>query len=181
MFLVPYQHNLFYNFNNSQKLKSSVLLLFGITASYTANQPIYAFLELSLYISLFYLFLAIGSVVQKNNHLIQPFFFIFLAIAALFYQTNSFTAFLASFIENIPLQWPEPFSGFSNVRFFNQYQIWSITLLVLPLLIYPTLDKRLKVFLKIIAIGWAILLFASASRGAVASVVLAMLISLFFF
>ena len=179
--LTSHHQNIFYNLNNPQKFKVSILLLLGTAAAFLAKQPFYAFLELSLYIGLFYLFLTLGKIIKKNNHLIQPFFFIIFPVSALFYQTNFFTAFLASFIENTPLQWPEPFSGFSNVRFFNQYQIWSITLLTLPLLIYPSLDNRIKIFLKIIATGWVILLFASASRGAPASAVLAMLITLFIF
>jgi len=150
-------------------------------SNFLAVNQLIAFLEVSFCLGLFFFIFTLCKIVRDQNQIVTLFIFITLQSAALFYLTNFFTAFLASFIENIPLQWPEPFSGFSNVRFFNQYQIWSITLLALPLLIYPSLDNRIKIVLKIIATGWAILLFASASRGAAASVVLAMMITLFIF
>jgi len=158
-----------------------LILMLIFISTFLADNSNSAIKELSLYVGIFFLFLSISSITIPNSKLIQYTSLIAFITNALVYLTIFFTAFLASFIENIPLQWPEPFSGFSNVRFFNQYQIWSITLLALPLLIYPELDKRLKFFLKIIATGWAILLFASASRGAVLSVLLAMLMTLFLF
>ncbi len=169
------------HFSGIQKTIFSALAIFLYFSAFLAADQNHAFLELSLLFGLFFTSLSIATLTLKNNKSIQLLFYISFALAALFYQVTFFTAFLASFIENIPLQWPEPFSGFSNVRFFNQYQIWSIPLIAQPLLIYPTLDRRLINSLKIIATGWASLLFASASRGAVASVVLAMLITLLVF
>jgi len=84
---------------------------------------------------------------------------------------------LASFIENIPLIWPEPFSGFSNIRFFNQYQIWSLLLVAMPVLLYPALKPRWRSAIILVAVGWAVLLFASDSRGAIVSVFSALVLT----
>jgi len=168
----------FFIFALNTKIKLiSIILLMLFSCFFAANQ-LTAFLETSFYIGLFFFCLILCKIVRDQNQIVTLFFFITFHTAALLYLTNFFTAFLASFIENIPLLWPEPFSGFSNVRFFNQYQICSITLLSLPILLYPTLDKRLINLLKFIAIGWAILLFASGSRGAILSVMLAMILTL---
>jgi len=175
------KNNLFFNISSYQKNSLSSIAVLLFLSSLLATDQAYAFLETSLYLGLFFLCLFLAKIAKEKPHHIQIFFYITLATSALLYQTNFFSAFLASFIENIPLQWPEPFSGFSNVRFFNQFQIWSISLLALPLLIYPTLDKRLLTFLKFIAVGWAILLFASDSRGAIASVFIAMILTLCIF
>jgi len=177
----PKKNSLYLNLPSRQKIILSSIVILLLLSSLLATNQSYAFLETSLYLGLFFFCLLIAEITKEKPHHIQLLFFITLAISALLYQTNFFTAFLASFIENIPLQWPEPFSGFSNVRFFNQYQIWSISLLALPLLLYPKLDKRLLTFLKIICIGWATLLFASDSRGAIASIFIAMILTLCIF
>ncbi len=178
---IPVSDSLYFNLaGRQQRVLVVIMLLLVLSCLYSANHN-RAFLEASLYLGLFFFCLFLAKIAKEKPHSIQVFFFITFAAAALLYQTNFFSAFLASFIENIPLQWPEPFSGFSNVRFFNQYQIWSISLLALPLLIHPKLDKRLLIFLKIIAIGWAVLLFASGSRGAIGSVCIAMILTLIIF
>jgi len=164
----------------SNKTKSNLLLIlsFILLSSFLSKNQNISYLQLSLYLGLFFLCFNIASLTRLNINLIQIIFLTTFFTSSLLYSTNSFTVYLASFIENIPMKWPEPFNGFSNIRFFNQYQIWSISLLSLPLLLYPKLDKRLLLFLKIIAIGWATLIFASDSRGAIGSVFIAMLLTL---
>lgn len=171
----------FFNLAVQHKAALTAIIILLIASSLNALDQISAFLEVSLYLGLLFFCFQIGRITSDTTQIFHLFIFSTFALIALFYQANFFTAFLASFIENIPLQWPEPFSGFSNVRFFNQFQICSIALLPLPLLIYLSLDKRLLNFLKLIAIGWALLLFASGSRGAVASLIISMILTLIVF
>jgi len=173
--------NIYFLLPNYQKTAFIALLALLILSSLLSKNPSNAALESSLLIGLFFFSLTISSITKQHHTLITLFFLITISVSTLLYLTSFFSIFIASFIENIPLKWPEPFNGFSNIRFFNQYQVWTISLLPLPLLIYPTLDKRLLISLKIIAIGWAVLLFASGSRGAVISIVLAMFITLITF
>ncbi len=177
----PTSDSLYFNLAGRQQRVLVVIMLLLVLSCLFAADRNRAFLEASLYLGLFFFYLTIGNIATQKKSGFSTIFFITLSVSALLYQTNFFSAFLASFLENIPLQWPEPFSGFSNVRFFNQYQIWSINLLALPLLLYPKLDKRLLILLKIIAIGWAVLLFASGSRGAIGSVFIAMILTLIIF
>jgi O-antigen ligase len=152
------------------------ILILAIISALTAPLSNYAFLELSVYISIFLFSLAVAALFIQNPKLLQKAVFIFCIISCTLYQLTFFAGYLASFIENIPLAWPEPFSGFSNIRFFNQYHLWIFFLVSTPLLIYPTLSFRLRNFVKVIALGWAILLFASGSRGAILAVFLSLLI-----
>ena len=153
----------------------SVFALCLVSSILAKNSP-YSFLWLALYLGLFFFSFFIAAMVKKVTE-ISRFFLFALLVAAFLYQINFFSGFLASFAENIPLIWPEPFSGFSNVRFFNQYQIWSILLLALPVLLYPCIKPRWKNTIVVIATGWAVLLFASDSRGAMLSVFLALFIT----
>lgn len=163
---------LFYNFSFKVRYLLLSLLILSIISSFVSPLKNYAFLELSLYSSLFLLSLIIGALVQNNFKFIHSILLIVFIISSILYQTAFFSGYLASFIEKIPLQWPEPFIGFSNIRFFNQYHLWLYFLISLPLLIYPQLNSTLRTILKIIAIGWAILLFISGSRGAIAAIFL---------
>ena len=138
-----------------------------ILSALYAEQPNSALMLTAWYLGLFFCCVSIAEIVSQSAEKWQKGILLVMLIAALLYLVNFFTGFLASFVEQIPLSWPEPFSGFSNVRFFNQYQIWF--LLLLPLPFYPSLSKRFNLTIKIIATGWAVLLFASASRGAVLS------------
>lgn len=92
-FLTYPHHNFFNNLNNFQKLKTSIFIILGITTAFLAKQSNYAFMELSLYIGLFYMFLTLGKISQKNPPLVQQFFFGTLTLAALLYQTNFFYCF----------------------------------------------------------------------------------------
>jgi len=167
----------------SNESKSSLFLILGfiVLSSFLSKNQNISYLQLSLYLGLFFLIISIASLTRLNVNLIQIIFLTAIFTSLLLYLINTFVVYLASFIENIPMKWPEPFNGFSNIRFFNQYQIWSISLLSLPLIIYPSVDKRIIKLIKAIAIGWTILLFASGSRGAVGSIILSMLVTLFIF
>ena len=84
---------------------------------------------------------------------------------------------MASFLESIPLIWPEPFFGFSNIRAFNQYQLWTVSLLCLPLLEFKIERTSIRVWLFVVLAGWWVLLFASASRGVLLAWLIAMLVT----
>jgi O-antigen ligase len=98
-------------------------------------------------------------------------------LGAVIYMVGFYTGYLASFIEAIPLIWPEPFFGFSNVRAFNQYQLWTLALVCLPLLEFNIERSRTRRWIFAILGGWWALLFASASRGVLLAWLVAMLVT----
>ncbi len=171
----------FLNFSYRNRLFLLSIFILAISSAISAALPEYAFLESSLYCGLFFLSLTVAHLSFQKKALFQAVFFSALIISSFFYQLIFFAGYLASFIENMPLQWPEPFGGFINIRFFNQYHLWLFFLISAPVLIYPNLDRPLRISIKINAIGWAILLFVSGSRGALGAVFLVMLIAFFIF
>ena len=74
-----------------------------------------------------------------------------------------YTGYITAIAYSVPLNWPFPFTGFTNVRSFNQYQLWGLALLCLPLL-NSHIKNYKRVLMQIALIGWWILLFYSASR-----------------
>lgn len=154
----------------------SALLLLAVGSVIFAPLYSYAVLETCLYAGLFLLSLTIASLTLQKTVFFQTSCFIVIILSSFFYQIAFFSGYLASFLENTPLEWPEPFSGFSNIRFFNQYHLWLFFLISLPILVYPNLEPRLRASIKIIATGWGILLFVSGSRGEVAAIFLALAI-----
>lgn len=171
----------FLNFSYRNQLLLLSIFILAVFSAISAALPEYALLESSLYCGLFFLSLSVAHLSFQKKIFFQAIFFSALIISSFFYQIIFFAGYLASFIENMPLQWPEPFGGFINIRFFNQYHLWLFFLISAPLLIYPNLDGRLLSSIKLNAIGWAILLFVSGSRGALVAVFLTLLIVFFVF
>lgn len=60
--------------------------------------------------------------------------------------------------------WPKGGTGFEHIRFFNQFQTWTLPLLVLPLLMKGT-GQAIKVLSGSVAVVWWSLLIASGGRG----------------
>lgn len=75
-----------------------------------------------------------------------------------------YTGYITATIVKKPLIWPFPFTGFTNIRSFNQYQLWGLGLLLLPLICFE-LKKSTRILLHIAMVAWWVLLYYSASRG----------------
>jgi putative inorganic carbon (HCO3(-)) transporter len=153
------------------------LLSFAVISSFLAASPRHAFLELSLFIGLFYLSVLICSSWHEQSNKLLLLLISSIAVGAVLYMIGFYTGYLASFLEAIPLEWPEPFFMFSNVRAFNQYQLWTLGLLCLPLLVSVGLKNNHKLWIFAGLSKWWVLLFASGSRGVLAAWLLSMLVT----
>jgi O-antigen ligase len=134
-------------------------------------------LEHSLFIGLFYLSVLISSSWHELSNKLLLLLISSIALGAVLYMIGFYTGYLASFLEAIPLAWPEPFFMFSNVRAFNQYQLWTLGLLCLPLLVSVGLKNNHKRWFFAGLSAWWVLLFASSSRGVLAAWLLSMLVT----
>lgn len=151
-----------------------LIALLALLSAGLAPLPRYGFLELGVYSGLFILTLCIAAIGNIRFDRLSIGWISLLIISAAIYQITFYTSYLGSLIEGNPLDFPEPFSGFSNVRFFNQYQTYSLVLLPLPALLFPSLKKAARNGLLILGVLWLIMLLVSKSRGAL----LAYLVSL---
>lgn len=153
-----------------------LLVLAGGSALLSAS-PRHAVLEICLFAGLFYVCQLATTLWYEYRLKLTQWLVYAILLGAVFYMVGFYTGYLASFIEAIPLIWPEPFLGFSNVRAFNQYQLWTLALLCLPLLAFNLKRASLRRWLFGIISSWWVLIFASASRGVLLAWLIAMLIT----
>jgi putative inorganic carbon (hco3(-)) transporter len=151
-----------------------LIALAGVSALLSAS-PRHAVLEICSFVGLFYVCQFTAVLWREYRMRMVQWLVYAIFLGAVFYMVGFYTGYLASFLENIPLYWPEPFFGFSNVRFFNQYQLWTLSLLCLPLLGFNIERAAIRRWLSVIMAAWWVLLFASASRGVLLAWIVAML------
>jgi O-antigen ligase len=77
-----------------------------------------------------------------------------------------YTGYISAIIFNTPVIWPAPLKGFSSIRSFNQYQLWTLGLITLPLLAFDFKRSSTRTWLHIGLAAWWSLMFFAASRGA---------------
>jgi len=137
----------------------SVLLfaLLAVCSAALAARPFWAFEELAL---TFLLFIAVLTVVacfdrQSRAALDAALMIAFMASAALFVSVFTI-AQIGAHDAGAKFQWFAPFVSFANVRFFSQYQAYTLPLMVLPLVAFRVPRRwRIGAFL-IGAIWWAL-------------------------
>lgn len=147
----------------------------AVLSSFSAASPRYGFLEACLFGGLFYLSILIANTWCEYRQLWLISLISSLILGAIFYMIGFYMGYLASVLEAIPLVWPEPFFMMSNVRQFNQYQLWTLGLIGLPLLVSSPIQNVSKRWGGCLMSTWWVLLFASGSRG----VLLAWFLSMF--
>ncbi len=156
-YLLPVPKNLRYAF--------FVLLLLACISAALAQSPRHAIIEISVFAGLCYLSLLVVELYYDNKQLFIKQITVAIWASILLYMLSFYTGYITATIFKTPLQWPFPFTGFSNIRSFNQYQLWTLGLIGLPLLAFD-LKKNMRICLHIAQIAWWVLLFYSASRGA---------------
>lgn len=152
----------------------AIILCVGVVSSILAARPYFAFLELSLYILLFLFFINIATL-----YLDQPKYFerimmgivVFSAILYLItfaidtrFQSASFTLFLLNF------------PGFMNIRFFSQYQGWTLGIILMPLFLLPSRFLWCRWVLFFIASLWFLLFLVNFPKGLLLGYLFALLI-----
>lgn len=161
----------------STNLRKLLLLLLGlaIISCCLAHSPRQALVETSTFAGLVYLTLFVARLFQENKELFLKRLTYAFWISVLLYMFSFYTGYITATIFKTPLQWPFPFTGFSNVRSFNQYQLWGLGILCLPFFNH-NLRKITRIYLHIGLTGWWVLLFYSASRGVLLAWLVGMLV-----
>jgi O-antigen ligase len=148
------------------------ILVLGLISAVLAASPRHALLEVSFFAGLVGFALVLAA--QTSRHWLRS-VAIALTVAAAIYALRTITVYLAILIAGDPLKLPEPFTGFTNRRFFNQYQIWTLSLTALPFVLTSIKPARLRHGLVALTVVWWTLLFASGSRGALLAVIAGLL------
>jgi putative inorganic carbon (hco3(-)) transporter len=160
-----------------QNVRWAFIILLALSTLSTAQShfPRHAVIEFSIFASLCYISLVTASLYLKNKELFIKAITYVLWASVLLYMFGFYVGYITASISKTPLLWPQPFLGFTNIRLFNQYQLWSIGLITLPILAF-NLKRNTKIWLSMALTIWWVLLYYSSSRG----VLIAWFIGIFF-
>lgn len=150
--------------SKSLRLPLAILFTFTCFSASLAYVPRHAIIEIGVFIALSYLALFTARLYQEKKGLFIKHLTYILWGSILLYIVSFYTGYITATIVKKPLHWPFPFTGFTNIRNFNQYQLWTLGLLYLPLLCFE-LKKTTRALLHIALGAWWVLLLYSASRG----------------
>jgi O-antigen ligase len=142
------------------------LILLAITSSYLALSPRHALIEISLFAGLFYLTLFVSHLYREHTTLLLKWLVYAFWASIIFSMVSFYTGYITATIFNTPVIWPAPLKGFSNIRSFNQYQLWTLGLVTLPLLAFEFKRVSTRWWLHVGLVAWFVLLFFASSRGA---------------
>jgi O-antigen ligase len=154
-----------------------ILLVLAITSSCLAISPRHAILEISLFAGLTYLSLIVAHLYRENNTLLIKRLSYILWASILLYMVSFYVGYITATIFKTPVTWPNPLTGFSSIRSFTQYQLWTLGLITLPLLTFDFKKTYTRYWLHLGLGCWWVLLFYSASRGALLAWFIGLLIT----
>jgi putative inorganic carbon (hco3(-)) transporter len=150
--------------NNKLRLGFFALLALAIASTVHSLEPRYAVIEVTIFAALCYLALFVARLYRKNSEaFIEQLTYALLA-SILLYMVSFYVGYATAMAMKKTLAWPYPFYGFSNIRLFQQYQLWGLGLICLPLLAF-NLSMKAKIWLQVALALWWALLFYAASRG----------------
>jgi len=157
-----------YNFIANRNIRYGLyaLTILAIVSSSLAVSPRHAMIEISLFAGLSYLALYTARLYREDGRqLIKRLTYVIWS-GILLSMAAFYVGYITATIFKTPVIWPGPITGFNNVRFFNQYQLWTLGLIVLPLLAFNLKNTRTRYWLHLGLICWWVMLFHTASRGA---------------
>jgi O-antigen ligase len=162
------------------KLGLFVLLVLAIASSASSIEPRQAIIEISIFAALCYLTLFVAKQFNDNKETFIKQLTYALLASILLYMVTFYVGYAAAVVDKIALAWPKPFYGFSNIRLFQQYQLWGLGFIVLPLLAFD-LKKKARNWLYIALTCWWVLLYYAASRGVTLGWLIAMAVTSIFY
>jgi putative inorganic carbon (HCO3(-)) transporter len=148
----------------------SAVLGFGILSSALASAPFYSFLELGHFILLFVLAGIVGLAVRQKPNQTEQLILGAIALGVILYTVYFTVGYLTTLLLPALDIGRETIGGFANVRFFNQYQTWTLPLLVGIVASLPQKWRTAQTIAFFLAALWWALVFASNVRGTVLAV-----------
>lgn len=105
-----------------------------------------------------------------------------LVITAVAVYTGDFLAFYLPTVPvpDVSIFWGSPFFHFLNVRFFNQFQTWTLPLLAGGVVVAAPYSRLLAGLLGLVGSFWWGLLFATGGRGTLIAAALSTLLTVLF-
>ena len=161
---IPDEKRLIGTTRSSIRYAIFTLVVLAYLSASLSDSPRHGVVEVSIFTGLFYLALMIARLYGENKEVFIKRLIYVIWVGILLYLVSFYVGYITAVIFKKPLQWPLPFTGFSNIRSFNQYQLWSLGLITLPLLAFD-LNNSIRRWLYIALTFWWVLLLYSSSRG----------------
>lgn len=162
--------------NNKVRLGIIAIIVLALISSYMSLAPRYAYIETSIFAALCYLALFVARSLHENKDNFIKYLTYALWASVVLYMVSFYVGYTTAIALKKTLQWPAPFFGFSNIRLFQQYQLWALGLICLPLLAFE-LKQKIRIWLYFGLACWWVLLFYAASRGVTLGWLLAMMVT----
>ena len=156
------------------------LLLF--LSSCFASFPRLAFLDVTLFVGLFFFVDFVKNAWLKNAGQTLNYVVVAACLSAFLFILSGdiltlIMGYLPGFYEKAWTPNTSSFYRFTNVRFFNQYQLFIFPLMAIPLTMdVPIVSKYKKMLFGLLVCWWA-LLFLTGGRGALIAITAAILVS----
>jgi len=142
----------------------------GIVSSALAPAPFYAVLELGHFVLLFIAAGVVASAVRRSEGQTERVLLGGVVVSALLYAVYFFVSYGVFAALPVLEIGRDTVSGFANARFFNQYQTWTLPLLVGAVLVIPRRWRAPRGAVFGLAALWWALIFVSNVRGTVTAV-----------
>jgi putative inorganic carbon (HCO3(-)) transporter len=156
------------------------LLLF--VSSCFASFPRLAFLDVTLFIGLFFFVDFVKNAWLKNAGQTLNYVVVAACLGAFLFILSGdiltlIMGYLLGFHEKVWTPNTSPFYRFTNVRFFNQYQLFIFPLMAIPLILNISIISKYKKTLFGLLVCWWVLLFLTGGRGTLIAITAAILVS----
>ncbi len=141
----------------SRRTRALLITLFmaGFVSAVVSNKPELGALELALMMQIVLLILLVAALVRQIGDHAQPLLALAVTAGALLCVLKFAVQFTSFAIERKSFPWISPFLDFSNVRFFSQYQAYTLLLMVLPTLLFELRKGMRLMVLALSSCFWA--------------------------
>ncbi|MDO9345618.1 MAG: O-antigen ligase family protein [Pseudomonas sp.] len=137
----------------------------GLVSSVLAHQPLWAFAEVALFVSGGAVAVAFALLRRRGGEPLDRYLIMLVVLLCLIKSIQYVYAGTLAFISAEHTLDPDLLlSGFSNKRFYGQFQTFTLPLLALPLLI-PTLSRSLRAAVFALLCVWWLIAIGGGTRG----------------
>jgi len=142
-----------------------LIIVLGLVSSMLAHQPLWALAEMALFVSCGSIAVAFALLRRQGGEPLDRALVMVVVLLCLIKSIQYLYAGTLVFISAERTLDPDLLlSGFSNKRFYGQFQTFTLSLLVLPLLI-PVISRPLKGAVFALLCVWWMIAIAGGTRG----------------
>jgi len=149
---------------NTVKRGLGASIILALTSSLFAQFPEQSLQEVSLFLLLLIFGIICQFLTRQYKKLMDHLFIASISLGSLLFICHFIVSYQAAIVTSTTFSWITPFVSFSNVRFFSQYQAYTLPILVVPLVAFNIPFRWRVMAFMLLALWWA-LHFATGTRS----------------